>query len=93
VITVAPGYRISISSTADAVATPDRFWKESVETTGGPKKSKPSGKGLVFDDLALPVPNPLERNVRLAGIDFFPDGRAIFCTFDGDVWVVDVIDV
>ncbi|MDF1850424.1 MAG: hypothetical protein P1U85_06285 [Verrucomicrobiales bacterium] len=92
VITVAPGYRISISSTSDAVATPDRFWKESVETTGGPEAGHPSGKGLVFDDLSLPVPNPWERNVRLAGIDFFPDGRAIFCTFDGDVWVVDGIE-
>ena len=44
---------------------------------------------LVFDDLPLPIPTPWKRNVRLSGFDFFPDGRGVFCTFDGDVWIVD----
>ncbi|MEM6278923.1 MAG: DUF6797 domain-containing protein [Verrucomicrobiota bacterium] len=44
---------------------------------------------LVYDDLPLPVPNPWQRNIRLSGFDFFSDGRAALCTFDGDVWIVD----
>lgn len=41
----------------------------------------------VFDDLSLPVPNPWKRNVRVADLEFFPDGRAALVTFDGDVWI------
>lgn len=41
-----------------------------------------------IDDLPLPLANPAHRNVRLSGIDFFPDGRAVGCTIDGDIWVV-----
>jgi glucose/arabinose dehydrogenase len=39
----------------------------------------------------LPDPNPWRRNIRLGGFDFFPDGRAAFCTFDGDVWIAEGI--
>lgn len=46
------------------------------------------GGGLVADRIALPIPNPWKRNVRLSGLDFFKDGRAAVCTFDGDVWIV-----
>ena len=45
-------------------------------------------QGLVRDDVGLPLPNPRKRNVRLSGFDFFSDGRAAVCTFDGDVWIV-----
>lgn len=44
--------------------------------------------GLLRDEIGLPVPNPWKRNVRLSGFDFFSDGRAALCTFDGDVWIV-----
>lgn len=44
--------------------------------------------GLAVDRIALPVPNPWKRNVRLSGMDFFADGRAALSTFDGDVWIV-----
>ncbi|MFV1996226.1 MAG: hypothetical protein ACC661_12380, partial [Verrucomicrobiales bacterium] len=49
-------------------------------------------KAFVIDEVTLPVPNPWKRNVRLSGLDFFKDGRAAVCTYDGDVWIVDGID-
>jgi hypothetical protein len=63
-----------------------RRWPVTVTLPGATSSS--SGEALVFDDLPLPVSNPRKRNVRLSGFDFFPDGRAAFCTFDGDVWIV-----
>src|SRR5690606_40994794 len=39
----------------------------------------------------LPLPNPWKRNVRVADIAFWPDGRAASVTFSGDVWLVDGI--
>lgn len=72
-----------------AEAAPRR-WNESVTTrpaTQAPTAAAPTA-ALIYDDLTLPVPNPWNRNVRLSGFDFFPDGRAALCTFDGDIWVV-----
>ena len=45
---------------------------------------------LVADQIALPIPNPWRRNVRVADFDFFEDNpdRAAVSTFDGDVWLV-----
>ncbi len=43
------------------------------------------------DSILPPTQNPWKRNVRLSGFDFFPDGRAAFCTFDGDVWITSPI--
>ncbi|MDB6024188.1 MAG: hypothetical protein JWM68_411 [Verrucomicrobiales bacterium] len=42
----------------------------------------------VIDPIALPVENPWRRNVRLADLAFFKDGRAAAVTFDGDVWII-----
>lgn len=47
---------------------------------------------FVTDKLTLPIPNRWERNVRVADIAFFTDGRAAVITFDGDVWTVSGID-
>ncbi|MDF1860642.1 MAG: hypothetical protein P1U87_10530 [Verrucomicrobiales bacterium] len=78
---------VSIDDTQKA----DLVWKDSVTTTfSSPAEDTP--QAFVFDDLPLPVPNPWKRNVRLAGIDFFPDGRAALCTFDGDIWLVDGLE-
>ena len=42
-----------------------------------------------IDDIPLPVPNPWERNVRLADLAFLNDqGDAAGVTFDGDVWLI-----
>ncbi len=40
-----------------------------------------------IDDISLPLANPWKRNVRMSGMDFFPDGRAVLCTLDGDIWI------
>ncbi|MEX2579041.1 MAG: DUF6797 domain-containing protein [Verrucomicrobiales bacterium] len=66
-----------------------RTWPESVVTTQSPATEDAP---FVFDDIDIPVPNPWKRNVRLAGFDFFPDGSAAFCTFDGDIWLVDGLE-
>lgn len=65
-----------------------RHWKEPVTTGPAVKAVLPPTAALIYDDLKLPVPNPWKRNVRLSGLDFFSDGRAALCTFDGDVWIV-----
>ncbi len=64
---------------------PPRRWPESVKT--GPAVPPAKDAAWVFDDLPLPVPNPWKRNVRLADLEFFPNGRAALVTFDGDVWI------
>ncbi len=69
---------------------PPRRWTESVKT--GPAVPPAKDATWVFDDLPLPVPNPWKRNVRLADLEFFSDGRAVFVTFDGDVWIATGID-
>jgi mono/diheme cytochrome c family protein len=42
-----------------------------------------------IEQIALPLENPWHRNVRLADIAFFSDGRAAGVTFDGDVWIIE----
>lgn len=64
-------------------------WPEVLTTTG--RRSEGGGAYLI-DEIALPVPNPWRRNVRLSGLGFFPDGRAALITFDGDVWIVAGMD-
>tara|TARA_R110002096_G_scaffold308757_2_gene503275 strand:+ start:981 stop:3755 length:2775 start_codon:yes stop_codon:yes gene_type:complete len=61
-------------------------WAETIQTS---ITTSESSGAFVFDDLALPVPNPWKRNVRLSGFDFYSDGRAAFCTFDGDIWIAE----
>lgn len=72
------------------LSTPSRRWTESVTT--GPAIAPAKDAAWVFDDLPLPVPNPWKRNVRLADLEFFPDGRAASVTFDGDVWIAEGLD-
>ncbi|MEQ1839094.1 MAG: hypothetical protein ABL994_01685, partial [Verrucomicrobiales bacterium] len=62
-----------------------RRWADAVKT--GPATAPAKDAAWVYDDLPLPVPNPWKRNVRLADLEFFPDGRAAFVTFDGDLWI------
>lgn len=61
-------------------------WPEHVTTSLIPGDEEI--QGYVIDQLELPVPNPWKRNVRIAGIDFFSDGRAAVSTFDGDIWII-----
>lgn len=65
------------------------LWKETVTTKG---KLAPDTAAFVTDQLTLPLPNPWKRNVRVADIAFFKDGRASVVTFEGDVWMIENID-
>jgi hypothetical protein len=62
------------------------LWPQSVVTRG--TLSKTTG-AYVIDNIALPLDNPWHRNVRLADVQFFSNGRAAAVTFDGDVWLID----
>jgi cytochrome c2 len=80
--------------TTGPVAMPDaedgrEQWTRSVRTRG---RTAPDTSAFVVDELSLPLPNPWKRNVRVADIDFFRDGRAAVVTFSGDVWIVSGID-
>jgi hypothetical protein len=65
-------------------------WNDTLETTGllGDAKAGP----YTIDQIHLPEKNPWNASIRFAGLDFFPDGRAALCTWDGDVWIVSGLD-
>jgi hypothetical protein len=65
-------------------------WTETLETTGirGDDKAGP----YAVDQIKLPEKNPWNASIRFAGLDFFSDGRAALCTWDGDVWIVSGLD-
>jgi glucose/arabinose dehydrogenase/cytochrome c2 len=64
-------------------------WPGEVVTRG---KLSPDTAAYVTDLLTLPLSNPWKRNVRVADIAFFKDGRAAAVTFEGDVWMISGID-
>ena len=64
-------------------------WPGTVTVQG---RAAPDTAAYVVDEIPLPLPNPWRRNVRVAGVDFFDDGRAALVTFDGDVWLVSGLD-
>jgi glucose/arabinose dehydrogenase len=65
-------------------------WKDAIETKAAVAHD---GKfPYVVDDIALPTENPWHTPIRPGGFDFFPDGRAAVCTWDGDVWIVSGLD-
>lgn len=64
------------------------YWRNSVQTRGA---VAPDTSAFVTDELSLPLPNPWDRNVRVADLAFFENGRAAVVTFSGDVWFVDGI--
>jgi azurin len=48
--------------------------------------------GLRMDGKRLPTPGGKKPDNPFGGHDFFPDGTAILCTMEGDVWRVDGLD-
>ena len=53
------------------------------------------GKGpYVIDTLAVPYgkQNPFHTPMRIGGLGFLPDGRAVVCTLTGDVWLIEGVD-
>ena len=43
------------------------------------------------DMLTAPESNPWLAQTRFTGLDFFPNGRIAVCSWDGDVWIVEVV--
>lgn len=64
-------------------------WDALVTTQG---QRSPDTAAFVTDVLTLPLPNPWARNVRVADVAFFDDGRAAISTYEGDVWIVSGIN-
>jgi mono/diheme cytochrome c family protein len=64
-------------------------WTGTTTTRGQPA---PDTAAYVLDRITLPLNNAWRRNVRVADLDFFRDGRAAVVTFEGDVWIVSGID-
>lgn len=60
-----------------------------IETVGEVSTSK---EAYVVDTVKLPDVNPWGAPMFLAGLDFFPDGRAAVCTFHGNVFIVSGLD-
>lgn len=73
------------SNLQPASAPPDSRWPQTVTTKA---ILSPAADAYVLDTIALPTDNPWHRNVRLADVAFFNDGRAAAVTFDGDVWII-----
>ena len=63
-------------------------WPEVLSTTIEPG----SGGPFVVDTIELPVDNPWQTPLFCGGIDFLPDGTAVVCTMQGDVWRVSGLD-
>jgi len=61
-------------------------WPETVSTR---VESGPTKGPFAVDVLRIPDSNPWLAQMRLSGLDFFPEGdQAAVCTWDGDVWRV-----
>lgn len=64
-------------------------WGAPISTVG--VRSAEEGP-YVVDTITEPVVNPYHSRLYFGGFDFLPDGRAVICTFHGDVWLVSGID-
>jgi glucose/arabinose dehydrogenase/cytochrome c2 len=73
---------------------PKARWAEVLTTRGEvtarqePRPGEQNREAYVVDNIPLPLENPWKRNIRLADLAFFHDGRAVAVTFDGDVWMI-----
>lgn len=64
-------------------------WGKPLETAGKPGTDEGA---FAVDAITAPMQNPWNSPMRFTGLDFFADGRAALCTWDGDVVVVSGID-
>ena len=69
----------------------ESHWKETVKAKGT-LGSEDGSFPYVVDNLAAPLDNPYKSKIRIAGLDFFADGRLAFSTWSGDVWIGKGID-
>ena len=65
------------------------LWPQVLMTSG--KRGDDAG-AFAVDTVAIPESNPWNSWMRLTALDFFSDGRAAVCTWNGDVWVVSGLD-
>jgi hypothetical protein len=64
-------------------------WNKPLITNGSLGKNDAA---YAVDTIATPDDNPWSAPLRFAGLDFFADGRAALCTWNGDVWIADGLD-
>jgi hypothetical protein len=55
------------------------------------KKASDEYGPFIVDTITVPADNPWNSFIRLAGVDFLSDGRAVVVSMTGDVWLVDGI--
>lgn len=65
------------------------LWKGAIVTEGTRAADKAA---YVVDTVRLPDTNPWKAWMRTTGFDFFSDGRAALCTWNGDVWIASGLD-
>jgi putative heme-binding domain-containing protein len=63
-------------------------WPQVFETRG----SLGTGSPYALDTIGLPTDNPWKALFFFGGHDFLPDGSAVLCTMQGDVWKVEGLD-
>ncbi len=63
-------------------------WPESIATKGVLGTHRPYS----VDTITVPFDNPWKAPMFFGGLDFLPDGSALLCTMQGDVWKVEGID-
>jgi putative heme-binding domain-containing protein len=63
-------------------------WPQTIETPGVLGRGKP----YAVDTIAPPFDNPWKAPLFFGGHDFLPDGSALLCTMQGDVWRVTGLD-
>lgn len=70
-------------------------WPEVLTTEMRSSNDGPASEGAAFatDILEAPKSNPWLARARFTGLDFYSDGRLAVCSWDGDVWLVDVDEV
>ena len=77
------------SSLAKLVANPVPQWPQTFQTeiTFGDQDGE-GGQAYVVDAIALPKDNPWNALMFISAQAFLPDGSALVCTMQGDVWHV-----
>ena len=63
-------------------------WPERIETAG----TLGTGRPYAVDTIVPPFENPWNALLFFGGHDFLPDGSALLCTMQGDVWRVEGLD-
>ena len=63
-------------------------WPQVLETQGDLGRTEP----YAIDTIVPPFENPWKAPLFFGDLDFLPDGTALICTVQGDVWRVEGLD-